>query len=142
MGLFRPFYPQIGEFGWSGPESTSEIYWCTLPIGAWSFSFFRVIIFNTPQFLFLNDKLHIWKFCEDVGYEEVQLVIWVGWIRYGKVSIQYIVIYIFDPPQTCLLIKIMRQHTDRGLFGGGKGRVYLYMIGMLHQIMILLGNRD
>ena len=24
MGLFRPFYPQIGEFGWPGPDSTSN----------------------------------------------------------------------------------------------------------------------
>ena len=23
MGLFRPFYPQIGEFGWGNPDSTS-----------------------------------------------------------------------------------------------------------------------
>ena len=24
MGLFRPFYPQIGEFGWAGSYSTSN----------------------------------------------------------------------------------------------------------------------
>ena len=26
MGLFRPFYPQIGEFRWPGPDSTRKLY--------------------------------------------------------------------------------------------------------------------
>ena len=24
MGIFRPFNPQIGEFGWEGPDSTRD----------------------------------------------------------------------------------------------------------------------
>ena len=33
MGLFRPFYPQIGEFGWAGPDSTSvDDSWCEIAV--------------------------------------------------------------------------------------------------------------
>ena len=82
MGLFIPFYPQTGEFGWEGPESTStKSKWSNLleSIPGLNQGVESQLELNTDMTCNSNFEFQICNLDLHPDYNKSKLAIWLLW---------------------------------------------------------------